>query len=121
MGARSVQVVQISGTLRFPPRGEPFTVTRVHLAVRDVSELDGPARTVAQLDLPGVQVPATGLEVPFTVHAELPDPARTYALRAHADTDGSGSVKPGDLVTTSVHVVGPSGRPAVLPLEPVTD
>lgn len=116
-----MQIVQISGTLRFPPRGEPFTVARVHLAVRDVGELDGPARTIAQIDLPGVQVPAAGLELPFTVHADLPDPARTYALRAHADVDGSGAVKPGDLVTTSVHVVGPSDRPAVLPLEPVTD
>ena len=115
-----MQIVQISGTLRFPPRREPLTVARVHIAVRDVSELDGPASTIAQLDLPGVQVPADGLELPFTVQAELADPARTYALRAHADTDGSGAVKPGDLVTTSVHVVGPGDRPAVLPLEPVT-
>lgn len=115
-----MQIVQISGTLRFPPREEPLTVARVHITVRDVSELDGPARTVAQLDLPGVQIPAAGLELPFTMHADLPDPARTYALRAHADADGSGAVKPGDLVTTSVHVVGPSARPTVLPLEPVT-
>lgn len=116
-----MQIVQISGTLRFPPRGEPLTVARVRIAVRDVSELDGPARTVAQLDLPGVHVPPAGLELPFTVHAELPDPARTYALRAHADTDGSGAVNPGDLVTTSVHLVGSSNRLAMLPLEPVTD
>ena len=115
-----MQIVQISGTLRFPPRGEPFTVARVHLVVRDVSELDGPAHPVARFDLPGVEVPATGLELPFTVHAELPDPARTYAVRAHADTDGSGAVKPGDLVTTSVHVVSPDDQPAVLPLELVT-
>lgn len=95
-------------------------VARVHLTVRDVSDADGPARTVGQLDLPAVQVPSAGLELPFTLHAELPGPARTYALRAHADVDGSGSVAPGDLVTTSVHVVGPSGWLAVLPLEPVT-
>lgn len=110
--------MQISGTLRFPPPGEPLIVARVSITVRDVTELDGPARTLARLDLPAVHVPATGLDLPFTVDVELPDPARTYALRAHADIDGSGSVNAGDLVTTTTHVVRARSLPMVLPLEP---
>lgn len=117
-------VVQISATLRFPPCGEPRSIARVRVTIRDVSEPDGPAATVAQLDLPSVQVPATGLDLPVTLRAELPDPSRSYALRAHADADGSGSVAAGDFVSTTTHLVGnlagAAGAATVLPLEPVT-
>ncbi|MFN2497250.1 MAG: YbaY family lipoprotein [Pseudonocardiaceae bacterium] len=111
-------MVQISGTLRFPPRGEPLDVARVSVTVRDITELDGPARTVAQLDLPAVHVPPDGVDVPFTVDADLADPARTFALRAHADVTGSGSVTAGDLVTTTTHVVH-ANHQLLLPLEQI--
>jgi uncharacterized lipoprotein YbaY len=114
--------MQISATLRFPPLGQPLDVARVRVTVRDITELDGPARTVAQLDLPAVHVPPDGVDVPFTVAADLADPARTYALRAHADVTGSGSVTAGDLVTTTAHPVAANNQqPLLLPLVRIAD
>ena len=77
--------MRISGTLRFPPGDGPLETKRVHVSVRDITEFDAPAATLAELDLPDVHVPETGLDLPFEVDADLPDPARTYALRVYAD------------------------------------
>ncbi len=112
--------MRLEGTVRFPP-GEPVEAATVHIAVRDITEMGGPARTVASVDLPPVAVPEDGLEVPFALDVDLDDPRRTYAVRAHADRSGSGSVEPGDLVTTTAHLVrsDPGDKP-VLEMEPVT-
>lgn len=112
--------MRLEGTVRFPP-GEPVEAAAVHIAVRDITEMGGPARTVASVDLPPVAVSEDGLEVPFALDVDLDDPRRTYAVRAHADRSGSGSVEPGDLVTTTAHLVRPdTGDKPVLELEPVT-
>lgn len=112
--------MQVTGSLRFPPSVDPLDVAAVHISVRDITELDAPAEIVAALDLDSLQVPASGLDVPFALEADLADRRRTYVVRAHADRSGSGSVSPGDLVTTSVHRVEPGVCAAVLlPLEPV--
>jgi putative lipoprotein len=111
--------MRLEGTVRFPP-GEPVEAAALHIAVRDITEMDGPAPTVASVDLAHVTVPENGLDVPFAIDVDLGDPRRTYAVRAHADRSGSGVVEPGDLVTTTAHLVGPSTaeRP-VLELQPV--
>lgn len=112
--------MQIRGTLRIPGRGAPLEIARIRITVRDITEFDAPARTVAQLDLPAVHLPADGADVPFTMDTAPVDPTRVYALRAHADVDGSGSVTVGDLVTTTAHLVHPDHRrPLLLPLDPV--
>lgn len=112
--------MRISGTVRFPS-GEPLEVEAVHVTVRDITDLDGPAPTVASLELPAARVPATGLDLPFTLDADVSDPRRMYAVRAHADRSGSGAVEPGDLVTTTAHVVrADDERRTVLEMEPVT-
>jgi putative lipoprotein len=111
--------MRITGALRFPPSNEPLRVARVEVTVRDITELDGPAPTVARVELPGLEVPREGSNVPVAIEAEL-DSNRTYAIRAHADVSGSGVVEVGDLVTTEAHVVRPAGdRTLVLPLHPV--
>ena len=111
--------MEIRGTVRFPP-GRPTEVRAVHITVRDVTEFDAPARTVAAVDLPPTVVPGDGLEVPFALDVDLEDGGRTYAVRAHADRSGSGEVERGDLVTTTAYVVRPGDPSApVLELQPV--
>lgn len=93
--------------MRFPPSAEPVRVAVVRVALRDVTEAGGPAPTIAEVGLPDVLVPQTGLELPFTLDVDVAvdEPRRTYALRAHADRSGSGSVDVGDLVTTTTATV----------------
>lgn len=111
--------MRISGVLRLPPGDRPHHITRVRVSVRDVTEFDAPARTVAQRDLPDVYLPATGLELPFELDADL-DEHRSYTLRAHADMQGSGSVEAGDLVSMTNHAVWPvQADPLVISLQPV--
>ena len=110
----------IDGTVRFPPSGAPLEVAVVRITVRDVTEMDGPAPTVAEVGLPQVAVPPSGLEPPFSIDAHVDDPRRTYAVRAHADRSGSGEVETGDLVTTTTRMVDASAnRPVILDLSPV--
>lgn len=93
----------------------------VHVAVRDITEMDGPARTVASVDLPAVAVPEDGLDLPFSIDVDVDVARRTYAVRAHADRSGSGVVEPGDLVTTTAHLIrSEAGDRPVLDLQPVT-
>lgn len=108
--------MRVVGTLRFPSADAPVRYDRVRVEVRDVSEVDAPARTVAEVTLPAVSVPAGGLELPFAVDAEVDGPG-TFVVRVHGDRDGSGVVTEGDLVTTAAHRVTP--RPMVLDLHPV--
>ena len=105
----------MTGILRLPPG--PYRVERVRVSVRDVTELDGRAETVAERELPGIDVPAAGAEVPFELDADL-DPRRTYAVRAHASRGGSAQVEIGDYVSTSTHVVAYQ-RALVVPLQVV--
>lgn len=115
----------INGTLRFPP-GDAIDVAMVHITLRDITELDGPAAVVASVELPSLAVPANGLELPFALEADVGDPRRMYSVRAHADRSGTGAVEPGDLVTTTAHLVGAHLVGAdkedtpVLELQPVT-
>lgn len=111
--------MRVNGILRLPPSAGPYRVDRVRVSVRDVTELDGPAATVAEQELPGTEVPESGAELPFEIDVEL-DPRRTYAVRAHASRGDSPSVEPGDLVSTTTHVVRSSyQRDLVVPLEVV--
>lgn len=97
--------MRVTGILRLPPGDGPYRVDRVRVSVRDITELDGPAETVAARELPGMEIPATGADLPFELDADL-DPRRTYSVRAHASRGGSASVEIGDYVSTSSHVVG---------------
>jgi len=109
----------VTGILRLAPGDAPYRVDRLRVSVRDVTELGGPAPTLAEVVLPGVDVPAGGRDVPFALDVEL-DPSRTYAVRAHADSGASGTVDTGDLVTTTTHVIGAAtAAGVVVPLERV--
>jgi hypothetical protein len=60
------------------------------------------------------------MDLPFAVDVPF-DPRRTYVVRAHGDRDGSGTVEPGDLVSTIAQVVDPAAPPPhlVVPLQPI--
>jgi uncharacterized lipoprotein YbaY len=106
--------------LRFPAAGAAVDLGKVRISVRDISEADAPARTIAEVAIPQVHVPADGLDLPFSVDADLADSGRTYVVRAHADRDDTGAVTVGDLVTTAAHRVRPAdARPLVIDLHPV--
>lgn len=111
--------VRVTGIVRLPASDAPYRVDGVRVSVRDVTELDGPALTVAERELPGLEVAATGTDLPFELDATL-DPRRTYAVRAHATRGGSQAVEAGDFVSTTAHLVAPgkSSR-LVVPLDPV--
>ncbi|XVV00547.1 hypothetical protein ACQPW3_24290 [Actinosynnema sp. CA-248983] len=108
--------MRVVGTLRFPSADAPVRFDRVRVEVRDVSEADAPARTLAVVTLPAVDVPAGGLELPFAVDADVDGPG-TFVVRAHGDRDGSGVVTRGDFVTTAAHRV--TRVPMVVDLHPV--
>jgi hypothetical protein len=111
--------VRATGTIRLPPGDGPYRVESIRVSVRDVTELGGPAETIAERELPGMEVPASGADVPFDLEVDL-DPRRTYAVRAHASRGGSASVEAGDYVSTSTHVVEPSyHEDLVVPLQVV--
>ena len=93
----------------------PRAVVRV--AVEDVSLADAPARTVAERVLPAGSV-GPG---PVRLTVAPVDPRTHYAVRVHVDTDGSGTVSRGDLLSTASHPVLTFGHPAAVrvPLRPV--
>jgi hypothetical protein len=109
--------VRVTGIVRLPASDAPYRVDGVRVSVRDVTEHDGPALTVAEYELPGLEVPAAGADLPFELDATL-DPRRDYAVRAHATRGGSQEVEVGDFVSTSRHRVAPDQR-LVVPLDPV--
>ena len=111
--------MRVTGIVRLPASDAPYRVDGVRVSVRDVTELDGPAPTVAESELPGLEVPGTGADLPFELDAAL-DPRRTYAVRAHATRGGSQEVEVGDFVSTTAHLVAPDQQSRlVVPLDPV--
>jgi uncharacterized lipoprotein YbaY len=111
--------MHVNGVLRLPPVDEPITVGRVRVSVRDVTEADAPAPVVSEVEFTGVEILTTGTEIPFELDVDL-DPRRSYAVRAHADRNSSGQVEPGDFVSTTAHIVGPTRAAGlVVPLQRV--
>lgn len=92
----------LRGLVRFPA-GQTGPFARLRVSLRDVGTMDGPAETVAYVDVPDVLVPPEGGDVPFQLRlpAARADAPRTLAWRAHADRTADGEVKAGDLVTTT--------------------
>lgn len=86
----------------------PGAVVRVR--VEDVSLADAPARTVAERVVPAAS--ATSGPVRLTV-GDI-DPRARYAVRVHVDVQGSGTVTPGDLVSTAAHPVLTFGHPSAV-------
>lgn len=97
--------MQINGTLQFPPAGQPVDFATVKVSLQDISRMDAPAVTRGSVELNGVHVPETGLEVTFHLEADVDLDGAMLSLRAHADRTGSGRVEVGDYVTDTAHLL----------------
>ncbi len=76
----------------------PESPVTVHLELLDVSLADAPSTTVARIDV--VTTGPDELAGPYRLEARL-TPGRQYAVSAHVDCSGDGSIAPGDLLTTT--------------------
>ncbi|QZY29867.1 YbaY family lipoprotein [Nocardioides coralli] len=111
--------MRLHGTLRMPDDHalHGHEVARVRLL--DVSRADAPAVTVAETSIGLV---GTALAVDFDLDVPSLDPRATYALSAHVDTNGSGDVSVGDLLTMQHVGVSPTATDHSydVPLQTVT-
>jgi len=83
----------------------------VHLEILDVSLADAAATPVARVD--AVVTGRAELAGPYGIDAGL-TPGRHYAVSAHVDCSGDGSIAPGDLLTTTRVAVPVDGGAALL-------
>jgi hypothetical protein len=91
---KKTQLVRVR--LHLPTETQPSGQAHIRLAIDDVSLSDRPA-----IPLQEVEIVASDLDEivgPHELHPSLL-PWKSYAVRAHVDWSGDGSVTPGDLVT----------------------
>ena len=97
-----------------PPDCSQSGEASVRVLVEDVSELDAPAKIIAQTQLetnvePGKHI-VTTVDVPF----DKLDPRRSYNVRAHVSRNQTDVVERGDLITTQSIPLRITGREAPL-------
>jgi uncharacterized lipoprotein YbaY len=117
-GATGPRPVRVVCSLTVPAGATvPEAPVTVHLEILDVSLADAPATPVARVDV--VATGAGELAGPYRIDAGL-TPGRQYAVSAHVDCSGDGSIAPGDLLTTT-RVVVPVDDDTVLLDVPLTE
>ncbi|HET8675905.1 MAG TPA: YbaY family lipoprotein [Blastocatellia bacterium] len=100
----------ITGKIILPANAPAVKADQVVIEVRDVSLADAPSTVVAEHRLENVTLKPNG-EIKFKITVPDVESNRTLAFRVHISLDGSGKVKPGDLLTTT-HVAVPSAGKA---------
>jgi putative lipoprotein len=103
-GPRTVSVV-----VRLAAEAPPGATLRVRL--EDVSRLDAPSTTAAEEELGLPAGAPAGSEFPLLLALAEPDETARYSVRAHVDVTGSGTIEPGDLLSTAAHPVLTHGHP----------
>ncbi|MEU1375049.1 YbaY family lipoprotein [Streptomyces triculaminicus] len=94
----------VRGRVSLPPDAPRLRAARLLVEVRDVSRSDAPSTVVGsqvQADVPL----APGASVPFEVEVPDLDPTSSYGLRVHVDLSGTGTLDPGDLISTQANPV----------------
>ena len=105
--------VLVTGAVRFDSDAPPFEDATVRVKLRDVTQTDAPARTVAEQVVKGVSLRRPGGAIPFELRsAARLRPGQAYLLEAHVDLTGSGEIEPGDFITMASHPVTPGPSPA---------
>jgi uncharacterized lipoprotein YbaY len=100
--------IEVQGEVFFPPVIKPITVKQLVVSLRDISALDGPAKTLTTMIIPDVQLrPNHQSHVPFRLTVEVPSGQAVCAIRAHADVLATGRVDVGDFVTDSTVLIDP--------------
>jgi hypothetical protein len=89
----------LTGKIILPSNSPSIIANHIQIEVRDVSFMDVPSQLVAQRQLDQVHLRPNG-EVKFEMSIPEDKPGRTFSIRVHISAEGSGQVKPGDLLTT---------------------
>jgi hypothetical protein len=103
---KKTQLVRVR--LHLPSEVKPSGPAHIRLAIDDVSLADRPAIPCQEVEL--VASDLDGIVGPHELHPSLL-PWKSYAVRAHVDWSGDGTLAPGDLVTQERTVL-PPGAPA---------
>jgi hypothetical protein len=107
MGARrlpaiGLMVMRISGTIQAAGGFVDISGATIRLRVDDVSRVDAPAVTLVRRDIPS---PGNTQSIPFSIEGPPVDKAADCILYVHVDRSGSGTVRPGDYVTTQAYPI----------------
>jgi putative lipoprotein len=92
--------MRVRGTVRLMDVRKGVEHAQVRVRLLDVSRIDAPAETVAELAIPDCTVEAgQSGDIPFALDVPQLDAGATYALAAHVDISGTGDVSAGDYLT----------------------
>ena len=100
---------RIRGEIVLPGDSPAAAAGLVLAEVRDVSLMDMPSTVVAEWRRSDVAV-VPGGRIPFDLEVPEVQQGRSLSLRAHVSFDGSGVLRPGDLLTVTVIPVSPMGE-----------
>jgi uncharacterized lipoprotein YbaY len=100
----------ITGEIVLPNEASTKRAGAILVEVRDVSLLDAPSTVVANQELRNIFLNPGG-RIAFMVRVPEVPVTRTLSIRVHISLDGSGRLKPGDLLTTASYPVPSKGTP----------
>jgi hypothetical protein len=83
-----------------PPDCSQSGEASVRVLVEDVSELDAPAKIIAQKQLETNVEPGKHIVTTVDVPLDKIDPRRSYNVRAHVSRNKTNEIELGDLITT---------------------
>ncbi|MFJ5307123.1 YbaY family lipoprotein [Streptomyces sp. NPDC088350] len=92
----------------------PDATVTLRARIEEVTAVDAPSRVVSRTVAHDVDLTGT---TRLRLAVPSPDPGARYTVRVHADVDGSGTIAPGDLVSTSSHPVLTQGQPDTAEVE----
>ncbi|WP_157553516.1 hypothetical protein [Jiangella gansuensis] len=91
------------------PATTPVAAARMTVELRDVVLADAPTAVVARTVLENVPL-APNRIIEFDLDVPDASPGRDFGLRVHVDLNGTGSITPGDLVTSQPVLVAGTGE-----------
>lgn len=111
----------VTGELLFPANAPSVDAATLRITVEDVSRVDAASQVIAEEVIHGVGVRPRRPPLDFSVALETVDDAAHYNVRAHIDSNDSGEVTLGDLLSTQAHPVLTFGAPdhVTVPLQHV--
>jgi uncharacterized lipoprotein YbaY len=100
----------ITGAIVLPGDAPVVIAGQVIIEVLDISLADAPSQLIAEQLLSNVALQPGG-RINFSIVAPEVDANRTLTLRVHISLDGSGQVKSGDLLSTTIYPIPNTGTP----------
>ena len=103
----------VTGEIIFPDDAPSTANLVADIEVLDISEADAPSRVVARQTVEHAEV-APGGTMPFSIEVPETDPRSSLTLRAHVHSPHTEHMGSGDMLTTAVVPVPPTGTPPPL-------